>query len=104
PSEMVAQVLGEHGTGVRVQPPIAVSAEAIGQLDLNGIEVACISYLHPKPEVFARYVCRRLKRRARTLKTVVCFFNPPEAVRSADLAAQMGADAVAFTLASAEDQ
>ena len=76
-SEMVAQVLVEHGTGVRVLPPIAVSQDAIGQLDLDGIDVVCISYLHPQPQVFARYVCRRLKRRARNLKTIVCFLNPP---------------------------
>ena len=104
-SEMMAQVLGEQGIGVRVHPPIAVSQDAIGQLDLNGIEVACISYLNPQPQVFARYVCRRLKRRARNVRTIVCFLNPPpmEAPAS-DLPAQMGSDAVALTLASAEEQ
>ena len=90
---------------MRVQPPIAVSQDAIGQLDLDGIDVACISYLHPQPQVFARYVCRRLKRRARNLKTIVCFLNPPPDLSpSTDLAAQMGADAVVFTLTSAEEQ
>ena len=104
-SEMIAQLLGERGTGARVHPPIAVSQDAIGQLDLNGIEIACIYYLSPQPQVFARYACRRLKRRARNLKTIVCFLNPPpvEATIS-ELPAQMGADAVAFTLASADEQ
>jgi hypothetical protein len=102
---MVAEVLGERGIGVRVLPPIAVSQDAIGQLDLAGVEVVCLSYLHPQPQVFARYVCRRLKRRAPNLKTIVCVGNPPpEAVQAGDLAAQMGADALALSLATAAEQ
>jgi hypothetical protein len=102
---MVAEVLGEHGVGVRVLPPITVSQDAIGQLDLSGVEVACISYLHPQPQVFARYVCRRLKRRLPNLKIIVCVWNPPpDGVQSGDLAAQMGADAVAFSMSVAEEQ
>ena len=63
-AEMVAEVLGESGIGARVLPPVAVSQDAIGQLDLAGADVVCLSYFNPQPQVFARYVCRRLKRRA----------------------------------------
>lgn len=104
-AEMVAEALGERGIGVRVLPSIAVSQDAIAQLDLHGIEVACISYLNPQPQVFARYVCRRLKRRAPNLKTIVCFWNPSaDVAQSGDLAVQMGADAVALVLTVAEEQ
>ena len=104
-SEMVAEVLCERGIAAQVLPPIAVSQDAIGQLDLGGVEVVCLSYFHPQLQVFARYVCRRLKRRAANLQIIVCIWNPqPEAVQAGDLTAQMGADAVALSLAMAADQ
>ena len=47
-------------------PPIAVSQGALGQLYLEGVDVVCLSYLHPQPQVYARYIFRRLRRRAPT--------------------------------------
>jgi predicted PurR-regulated permease PerM len=76
-AEMVAQALGECGVGARALPPVSVSQDAIGQLDLTGIEVVCLSYLHPQPHVFAKYVSRRLKRRAPNIRIVICVWNPP---------------------------
>jgi predicted PurR-regulated permease PerM len=68
-AEMVAQALEERSIGARVLPPISVSEGALGQLDLAGIDVVCLSYLHPQPQVFARYICRRLRRRAPHVKS-----------------------------------
>jgi hypothetical protein len=76
-AEMVAQVLAERGIGARALPPVSVSQDAIGQLDLTGIEVICLSYLDPQPYVFAKYVSRRLKRRAPEIRIVICVWNPP---------------------------
>jgi hypothetical protein len=88
-----------------VLPPIAISQDAIGQLDLGGVDVVCLSYFHPQFQVFARYVCRRLRRHAPNLKTIICIWNPPlEAVPASDLAAQIGTDAVALSLATAVEQ
>jgi GAF domain-containing protein len=98
-AEMMAQVLDERGIGTRVLPPIAVSQDALGQLDLNGVQVVCLSYLHPQPQVYARYICRRLRRRAPHLKLVVCCWNPaPGTGQAGDLTRQMGADAVFMSL------
>ena len=95
--EMMAQVLGERGIGARVLPPIAVSQGALGQLDLHGVDVVCLSYLHPQPQVYARYICRRLRRRAPHIKLAVCCWNPAPGIGQTDaLAKQMAADA-AFT-------
>ena len=94
---MMAQVLGERGIGARVLPPIAVSQGALGQLDLHGVDVVCLSYLHPQPQVYARYICRRLRRRAPHIKLAVCCWNPAPGIGQTDeLAKQMAADA-AFT-------
>ena len=104
-AEMMAQVLEERGIGARVLPPIAVSQGALGQLDLQGVDVVCLSYLHPQPQVYARYICRRLRRRAPHMKLVVCCWNlAPGTGQTEDLKRQMAADAVFASLEACVDQ
>lgn len=103
--EMMAQVLGERGIGARILPPIAVSQGALGQLDLHGVDVVCLSYLHPQPQVYARYICRRLRRRAPHVKLAVCCWNPAPGIGQTDaLAKQMAADAAFTSLEVCIDQ
>ncbi|WP_246718918.1 AI-2E family transporter [Microvirga terrestris] len=98
-AEMLAQVLEENGNGARVLPPISVTEGALAQLDLTGVEVVCLSYLHPQPQVFARYICRRLRRRAPHVKLIVCCWNaPPQGTHTEDMARQMSADAAILSL------
>lgn len=100
-AEMMAQVLGERGIDARVLPPIAVSRGALEQLDLQGVDVVCLSYLHPQPQVYARYICRRLRRRAPHAKLAVCCWNPAPSTVQTDvdaLAKQMAADATFSSL------
>ena len=104
-AEMMAQVLEERGIGARILPPIAVSQGALVQLDLQGAAVVCLSYLHPEPQVYARYICRRLRRRAPQVKLVVCCWNlAPGTAQTEELAKQMSADAVFASLEACVDQ
>ena len=104
-AEMMAQVFEERSIGARVLPPIAVSQGALGQLDLQGVDVVCLSYLHPQPQVYARYICRRLRRRAPHVKLVVCCWNlAPGTGQTEDLKKQMAADAVFASLEACVDQ
>lgn len=104
-AEMVAQAAAELGIGSRVLPPLAISQRGIGQLDLAGVEVVCLSYLAPEPEAFARFACRRLKRRAANIKIVVCLWNPSVRLKNAaDLKEQTAADAVVFSVSAAAAQ
>jgi predicted PurR-regulated permease PerM/GAF domain-containing protein len=104
-AEMLAQVLEEKQIGARVLPPISVTEGALGQLDISGVEVVCLSYLHPQPQVFARYICRRLRRRAPHLKLIVCCWNlPPHSGQTEDITRQMGADAVMVSLDACVNQ
>jgi predicted PurR-regulated permease PerM/GAF domain-containing protein len=104
-AEMLAQVLEEKDIGARVLPPISVTEGALGQLDISGVEVVCLSYLHPQPQVFARYICRRLRRRAPHLKLIVCCWNlPPHSAQTEDMTRQMGADAVIVSLDNCANQ
>ncbi len=98
-AEMLAQALGGRGIAARSLPPVSISQDAIGQLDLTGIEVISLSYLHPQPYVFAKYVSRRLKRRAPNVRVVVCTWNPdPQKTPSDDLTVREAADAVSTSL------
>jgi predicted PurR-regulated permease PerM len=104
-AEMTAQAIEERGIGARVLPPIAVSQGALGQLDLQGVDVVCLCYLHPQPQVYARYICRRLRRRAPRVKLVVCCWNlAPGTEQTEDLKKQMAADAVFASLTACVDQ
>jgi GAF domain-containing protein len=104
-AEMIAQSVAAKGIGARVLPPMAISQQGIGQLDLAGVEVICLSYLAPDPQSFVRFVCRRLKRRAPDIKIIVCLWNPSPALQAAtDLTDRLAADAVVFSVESAVAQ
>ncbi|HEV2604789.1 MAG TPA: AI-2E family transporter [Microvirga sp.] len=104
-SEMLAQVLQEVSIAAKVLPPISISEGALNQLDLTGVEVVCLSYLHPQPQVYARYICRRLRRRAPHLRLLVCCWNaPPQSGQTEDMARQMGANAVVVSTDAAVRQ
>lgn len=96
-AELVACASIERGIGTRVLGPFAISQAGIGQLDLAGIEVVCLSYLSAQPQTYARFVCRRLKRRAPEIRILVCLWGSA-AEAAGDLAANVGADAVATTV------
>jgi predicted PurR-regulated permease PerM len=98
-AEMVAQALGERGIGASVLPPVSVAQDAIGQLDLTGIDVVCLSYLHPQPYVFAKYISRRLKRREPQTQIVICTWNPePAGTPGDDPTVRGAADAISTSL------
>ena len=60
---MLAQLLEMHGIGARVVPREAVSARHLDQLDVTGVQMACLCYLEPGTFANARYLVRRLRRR-----------------------------------------
>ncbi len=104
-AEMVAQAVRERGINARVLPPISVSQNGIGRLDLAGVDVVCLSYLAHEPQTYASFVCRRLKRRAPNLKIVVCLWNTSIGQSLADdLKDRSGADAVVASVAAATAQ
>jgi predicted PurR-regulated permease PerM len=72
---MLAHELDLNGIGDHYLPSSAIAPEAIGELNLAGVEVICLSYLHPDPQAYARFVCRRLKRRAPDIKVLLCLWN-----------------------------
>jgi predicted PurR-regulated permease PerM len=98
-AEMVARALGERGIRARVLSPVSVGQDVIGQLDLTGIEVICLSYLDPTPYVFAKFVSRRLKRRQPQMRILICAWNPASPETPSDDPTVRGvADAISVSM------
>jgi predicted PurR-regulated permease PerM len=99
---VLAHTLAEQSIDVCRLSAESVTPDAVGSLDLGGVEAVCLSYLHPAPQSYARFVCRRLKRRKPRLKVLVALWNiGPDAASLERLAEEVGADAVATSLADA---
>jgi GAF domain-containing protein len=83
-------------------PASPVSPESIAILDLTGVQVVCLSYLDPFPQAYARYACRRLKRRRPDLTVVLgVWSHARDAAALERLAQGSGADAVEVSLTPA---
>jgi hypothetical protein len=72
---MLAQLLEMHGIGARVVPREAVSARHLDQLDVAGVQMACLCYLEPGTFANARYLVRRLRRRLPKAKIIAGFWT-----------------------------
>jgi predicted PurR-regulated permease PerM len=101
-AHMLVHGLESRGIDARPVPASALGLHSIGNLDLVGVEVVCLSYLNPKPQTYARFVCRRLKRRAPNLKIVLGVWNLAVDASSLDeFASAVGADAAVSTVSGA---
>jgi predicted PurR-regulated permease PerM len=72
---MLAQLLEMHGIGARVVPREEVSARHLDQLDVTGVQLACLCYLEPGTFANARYLVRRLRRRLPKAKIMAGFWT-----------------------------
>jgi hypothetical protein len=92
---MLAQLLQMHGIGARVVSREAVSARHLDQLDVGGVQVACLCYLEPGTFANARYLVRRLRRRLPKAKIMAGFWTlTAEQIEQRDALAATGVDLV----------
>lgn len=105
-SAMLAQLLAERGIAARTVGAGAVTREAIGTLDLGGIEVIAISYLEVTGSpAQLRYLIRRLRQHAPDARIVVGLWPQGEAALSdAAIQRKLGADGYVGSLAQATDR
>jgi predicted PurR-regulated permease PerM len=77
--ECAATVLGirlaNEGIASRVLPPVAVRQEAIGRLDLEGVDTMVLVFMGDDIRAQTRYVARRMGRMAPDIRIIVCAFN-----------------------------
>ena len=71
-AELVALALLDEAVQSRVLPPVAIRQEAIGRLDLEGVDVVALVFMGDEIRAQARYVARRIRRLAPGVRVVVC--------------------------------
>jgi predicted PurR-regulated permease PerM len=98
-SLILAQVLGRAGMRVRLERDTTISPLNIARLDVTGVAVVCLSYLHlGHSPAHLRYSIRRLRRRIPSATIVACLWGYEEGeVPQSDLKTA-GADSFTLTL------
>lgn len=92
--EMLVHALSLEGTPAALRRAGTVTARSVDKLDLDGIEIVCISYFSRTPENAIRTFCRRLHHRWPATRIVLALWNPPEALLDPDNVRAFGADEV----------
>jgi predicted PurR-regulated permease PerM len=102
--ECAATILGlrlaEEEIPSRVLPPFAIRQEAIGRLDIEGVEVIVLVFMGDDIKAQARYVSRRLSRMAPHIRVIVCALNEHN---TAETPESLHVDAIYRTIDDAVD-
>jgi predicted PurR-regulated permease PerM len=102
---MLAQLLKKQGIGARVVPSNAVSVGKIMQLDVTGVQMACLSFLEAGGLTSARYLVRRLRRKLPHGSILVGFWTlNDEQIKGRNALQETGADLIVTSLRQAVDQ
>jgi hypothetical protein len=83
-ADLIALALHEDNIPSRVLPPAAVRQEAIGRLDLDGVDVVVLVFMGDDIRAQARYVARRIKRMAKDVRIIVAALNEQTAEETSD--------------------
>jgi predicted PurR-regulated permease PerM/GAF domain-containing protein len=102
-AEMLAHALRDAGVAAHAVPALAVTAQRIGALDVDGVGTVVLCTFNSAPQTHTRYVCRRLRRRAPQLRIVLAAWSAPAELRAPGAARDLGADALAVSLIEAVD-
>lgn len=81
---LVALSLHEKALPSRVLPPAAIRQEAIGRLDLDGVDVVMLVFMGTDIRAQARYVTRRIHRMSPDIRVLVCALNDDAAEETAE--------------------
>ena len=100
---MLAQLLRKHGLGAKVVSHQAVSRGGIGELDVTGVAMICVSYLELLGNnSHLRYLLRRLRQRVPHARLLVGLWPTDDGqFNDEDLRAELRADVYAETLRAA---
>ena len=104
-AEMLAHALSSAGCTARAVPALAVTADRIDGLELDGIDTVCLCTFSGTPQTHTRFVRRRLHRLQRpgpALRVVLAAWSAPPELLQAGADAELGLDAVAVSLLEAQ--
>jgi predicted PurR-regulated permease PerM len=72
---LLVDMLAKYGVSARVVSSDQTSAAQISELDVNGVRLACVSYLEPGTYKNARYQVRRLRKRMPEVPVIALFWG-----------------------------
>jgi predicted PurR-regulated permease PerM len=96
--EMLAHALALDGIPATQRREGIVTARHVSSLDLDGIEVICLSYFSRDPTAAIKSFCRRLRQRWPDRKIVLALWNAPEEVLEIENVRALGADEVVASI------
>jgi predicted PurR-regulated permease PerM len=102
---ILAQLLRRRGIGARELTSNDIIAETLSRLDMTGVSIAVLSYMNEDSISHAKYLIRRLRRRAPTIKVIVGFWSmTADQVAQRKVMEETRADRVTVSLMDALDQ
>ena len=102
---ILTQLLRRRGVGARGLTSNDMMPEALSRLDLTGVSIALLSYMNEDSIPHARYLIRRLRRRAPTIKIIAGFWSmSSDQVVQRKVLEETRADIVTVSLVDALDQ
>ena len=72
---ILAQLLNRRGIGARSLTSSDVEPGTLSQLDMTGVSIVVLSYINEDSITHAKYLIRRLRRRAPAIKVIVGFWS-----------------------------
>jgi predicted PurR-regulated permease PerM len=96
--EMLAHALALDGIPAAQRREGIVTARHVSNLDLDGIEVICLSYFSREPAAAIKSFCRRLRQRWPDRKIVLALWNAPEDLLELATIRALGADEVVTSI------
>lgn len=100
-AEMLAHALAQQGVAAKSLPAMAVAAQSIGTLPLDGATTLVLCTFHPQPQAHVRFICKRVRRLVPGLRIVLAAWAAPAELSEAQALESLGVDALALTLAQA---
>lgn len=97
---LLALRLADEDLPSRVMPPLAIRQEAIGRLDLEGVEVIALVFMGDDIRAQTRYVSRRIGRMAPDIRLLVCALNERTSEETPD---KLHVDAIFHSIDDAVD-
>ena len=72
---ILAQLLDRRGIGTRSLTSSDMAPETLSRLDMTGVSIAVLSYMNEDSISHAKYLIRRLRRKAPAIKVIVGFWS-----------------------------
>lgn len=94
-------VHGLRADGIRAEHRFMGTANALAQLDLQGVRLVCVSTFSDEPQTPVRYFCRRLRRRWPGVQVLLTLWNAPPEVLDDAAMQLLGADGMANSVTEA---